>query len=440
MLAYGMVDRLARACLISLLAATSVAAQSPATARVPVRTLTMLATSPDVFGAPLNVHGLPRGRVLVNDAKLHRLLVLDSMMRVERVVLDSVPGTSSSYGSRPEPVLAYGDSALFVDDASRAFQLITPEGAVARSVAAPNDVRVWTVAAHSQGVDARGRMFYRGLELVHRGDLPKGGSVQLVGYAGGGPISSADSLPLIRGDLQTRRVDTIAALRNALAKREASTTDAKGARLRTSYVNPMAPGDEWALLSDGTIAVVRGRDYHIDWIAPDGSVASTPKLPFDWKRLTDEDKTRIRDSAMIAFAKSDSIADARLRETLRGAPNAAAVSRSAGGSDTPIEIPKRNTIVVPIDSFPDYYPAVRPNAARGDRDGNLWILPSTSAQSVAGELVYDVVIRTGELAYRVRAPLGRSIAGFGPGGIVFLLNGDITNGFRLERTRLTEGK
>jgi hypothetical protein len=83
---------------------------------------------------------------------------------------------------------------------------------------------------------------------------------------------------------------------------------------------------------------------------------------------------------------------------------------------------------------------VRANAARGDRDGNLWILPSTSAQAVAGELVYDVINRKGELAYRVRAPLGRSIAGFGPGGTVYLLYGDLTNGFRLERARVSEAK
>jgi hypothetical protein len=430
-----------RSSLIALLIAVNVAAQSPAPARVPVRTLTTLAASRDTFGAPVNVHALPGARVLVNDAKLHRVLVLDSTMRVVRVVFDSAPGSANSYGTRPEPVLAYGDSALFVDDGSRTLVLIAPDGTIGRTVAAPEDRGMWAVAANSQGVDGKGRVFYRGL-VLRRGNEPTPLSVRLVGYAGGGPVSSADSLPLIRGDLTTRRVDTIAGLRNGSAKRTATTTDAKGAEWNTSYVNPMIPGDEWALLSDGTIAIVRGHDYHIDWIAPDGAMTSTPKLPFDWKRLTDEDKKRVRDSAMVAHAKSDSTDDARLRATLGGSTSTAAVSRTGGADapDAPLQIPKRNTIVVPIDSFPDYYPAVRPNAARGDRDGNLWILPSTSAQSVAGELVYDVVNRKGELAYRVRAPLGRSIAGFGPGGVVYLLHGDLTNGFRLERARVSEAK
>ena len=34
-------------------------------------------------------------------------------------------------------------------------------------------------------------------------------------------------------------------------------------------VNPFNMADEWSLLSDGTVAIVRVHDYHIDWIDPD---------------------------------------------------------------------------------------------------------------------------------------------------------------------------
>ena len=34
---------------------------------------------------------------------------------------------------------------------------------------------------------------------------------------------------------------------------------------------------------DGSVAILRGRDYHIDWINADGSRVSSPKMPFDWK-------------------------------------------------------------------------------------------------------------------------------------------------------------
>jgi hypothetical protein len=72
-------------------------------------------------------------------------------------------------------------------------------------------------------------------------------------------------------------------------------------------------------------------------------------------------------------------------------------------------------------------------AAIADRDGNLWILPR-SALSKNGELVYDVVNPKQGLVRRVRLPAGRSIAGFGKDGVVYLQAGDVTNGFTLERT------
>jgi hypothetical protein len=67
----------------------------------------------------------------------------------------------------------------------------------------------------------------------------------------------------------------------------------------------------------------------------------------------------------------------------------------------------------------------------------VWILPTSSAQSKAGELVYDVVNNRGELTHRVRLPLGRSISGFGHNGVVYLMQRDAAGaGWFLERTRI----
>jgi hypothetical protein len=54
--------------------------------------------------------------------------------------------------------------------------------------------------------------------------------------------------------------------------------------------------DDWAVLSDGSLALVRGHDYHVDWVRSDGTGASSPKMSFDWKRLSEDDKHRIIDS------------------------------------------------------------------------------------------------------------------------------------------------
>ena len=74
-----------------------------------------------------------------------------------------------------------------------------------------------------------------------------------------------------------------------------------GKRVVTTIIQPVPSQDSWAVLSDGTIAFVRARDYHIDWILPDGTKTSTAKLPFDWKRLTDEDKQKLADSAKVVW-------------------------------------------------------------------------------------------------------------------------------------------
>ena len=103
-----------------------------------------------------------------------------------------------------------------------------------------------------------------------------------------------------------------------------------------------------------------------------------------------------------------------------------------GGASGPIGFTLPPLQFVPISDMPDYRPAFRQGAARGDADGNLWIRTS---KMVNGGTVYDVINNKGVLTDRVLLPPGRVIAGFGPGGEVYMgvLDGPIT---RLERARV----
>ena len=69
-----------------------------------------------------------------------------------------------------------------------------------------------------------------------------------------------------------------------------------------------------------------------------------------------------------------------------------------------------------------------------DAAGNVWVLPSTSAQT-AGGLLYDVINRNGEIFQRVRIPPGRALAGFGGDGAVYLTFRD-ASGTHIERARI----
>jgi hypothetical protein len=216
-------------------------------------------------------------------------------------------------------------------------------------------------------------------------------------------------------------------------------------------VNPLPQLDDWAVLANGTVAIVRGIDYHVDWIDPDDTRRSTARLPFDWRRLGDDDKHALVDSArganaakmatgVNAAAATDEVNSGRTARA--GADKAGAVTGTksdgagAGAGKTVVAEPT----YVALDEIPDYYPPIRAGALRADADGNLWILPTTSAHQDGGKLVYDVVSSNGELIERVRMPVGRSIAGFGPGGVVYLMSRDSGGGWALERTRVVRDR
>jgi len=91
-------------------------------------------------------------------------------------------------------------------------------------------------------------------------------------------------------------------------------------------------------------------------------------------------------------------------------------------------------VFVAPSELPDYRPAISAGSAKPDVDGNVWIRTSaTRAGAIAGP-IYDVVNRKGELVDRVQVPAGRSIVGFGKGGVVYMMARD-DKGAWLERTK-----
>jgi len=263
------------------------------------------------------------------------------------------------------------------------------------------------------------------------------------------PPEIPDSAPLTRVDLVSRQVDTIGFLRVPKIKMDIQRDD-NGRVSITAMANPLPVVDDWAVLSDGSIALVRGRDYHVDFIRPDGSRESAAKIPFDWKRLTDEDK--------VAFI--DSVKAARQRMAANAptpaVPGAPAGGGAAGGGGANAGAPGevrimiggpggapggaggmgggREVTFVPPSELPDYQPPFFVGAARADNEGHLWIR-TTPTKAISGGPVYDVIGAKGELVERVQVPKDRTIVGFGPGGIVYLLARDGTT-TKLERARV----
>ncbi|HMG13603.1 MAG TPA: hypothetical protein VK571_10515 [Gemmatimonadaceae bacterium] len=424
----------------------------------PIRQLgPVTAVAKESLGAVTTVRPLSDGRVLVNDIIGRRVMLFDSSLATATIVADTTSATASAYGVRPGGLIAYrGDSTLFVDVASLSMLLIDPNGKIARVMSAPraNDVAFLVGGPFGNpGFDPQGRLVYRAPPNFARFGPPPGGS----GNRAQEFPTPPDSAALVRYDLATRKVDTVTYFKTPKINLNV-TRSAEGMVRVMPIVNPLPQGDDWALLPDGTIALVRGKDYHVDWLNPDGSVTASPKIPFQWERLSDEAKIAFVDSAKIAIEKARASGqlnfgigggtqvvtrgpDGPPGTPRRDGPGTGAAAPPAGGNTTVTAIGPGGggpggqlpplTLVSPSE-LPDYKPAFVPGATRSDAEGNLWIRTSQNADARA---VYNVIDRKGALIDRVQLPANRVLVGFGPGGVAYLAVRDGSTA-HLERARV----
>lgn len=406
------------------------------------------AVGKDSLGAVTTVRQLPDGRVLVNDIVGRRVVMFDSSLSALTVIADTTSATANAYGVRPGGLIAYrGDSTLFIDPASLSMLLIDPNGKITRVMSAPraNDVGFLVGGPFGNpGFDAQGRLIYRAPpRFQFNGPRPSSGNALP-------PIPTPpDSAALVRFDLATRKLDTVTWFKTP--KINLNITRSPSGEIRVvSNVNPLPQGDDWAIMPDGTIALVRGRDFHVDWVGPQG-ITSAPKIPFDWERLTDEGKVAFIDSARVAIEQMRASGQFTFAGVARGVgelfvgPARGAVEGAAGApragaprDGAPGEGARRDggqlpplTMVSPSE-LPDYKPPFTPGSTRADPDGNLWIRTS---QNVNARPVYDVINRKGALIDRVQLPQNRVLVGFGANGVVYLAVRDGTTA-HLEKARI----
>ena len=428
--------------LVSLAAATLAAGASIASAqqaaRPPIRPLgAVTVKSAESFGMIAGLRHLPDGRLLVNDLRGRRVVMLDASLSPVAVVADTTSATGNAYASRFGGLLPYrGDSSLFVDPQSLSMLVIDPAGKVGRVMSIPRTQDAMALTGGMLG----GAAFDGQSGIVYRG----GGGMQIrrtMGPGGAhGPMTQPeqpDTAAIVRIDLATRKLDTVTFVKIPKFNVQ-MTQDDKGQMTITREINPLPTVDEWAMLPDGSVAIVRGRDYHIDWVRRDGTRESSAKIPFDWQRMTDDDKVAFIDSVKAARARLLAADSAAGAVRIEGAPRVEGGGRGDGaaamaagtatitsmrvggpaGSVTTSSGPGNVEFVGP-DELPDYRPPFFAGAVRADTEGNLWIR-TTAAPTEQGASVYDVVNDNGELVDRVQVPAGRTIAGFGSDGAVYL--------------------
>jgi hypothetical protein len=412
----------------------------------PIRPLgAVKATARETFTILTQLRPLSDGRVLVNDPAGRRVLLYDEGLANFTVVADSTSATSNAYSGRFAGLIGYkADSTLFVDPQSLSMLVLDPTGKVGRVMSVPSaqDAPAFAGMMGGTAVDANGRLVYR---ASPRFEFRRG-----PGAAGGPPgiPDMPDSAAIFRIDLATRQIDTVGYIKIPKLKMNMS-QDENGRVRMTSEVNPLPQVDDWAVLSDGSVALVRGRDYHVDWVNPDGTRSSSPKIPFEWRRLTDEDKVAFIDSVkaarermganapmvmgpgvgatVIAGGPPPGAAGAEQRMVITmgaagaaagGPPPAGGAQRGAAGSPGP-NFTAAQVNFIPPSELPDYQPPFLANSTRADAQGNIWIR-TIPTKAIKGGPVYDVVNRKGELVERVQVPEGRTIVAFAPNGDVYM--------------------
>jgi hypothetical protein len=409
------VKRFARSLALVLLAVPAAAhAQQP---RVPTVTITTTeAKSTEQFSSMVSVRGLSDGSAIVADATLatRRLVLLDKSLAHAKVILDSAAMTLGVNGLIPFA----GDSTIIVEVSSQSMLVLDASGKVARVMAPPKGQDIFLLsgmntATGTAGIDPLGRIVYRANYRMMPAPNAQGQMMM---------PPPPEKAPIVRGNFDTRTVDTIGELAIPVMIRQAPRPMGVAMTDMKVEVNPMATGDEWAMLSDGSIAIVRWQDYHIDWIDADGTKRSGPKMLFDWRKASDDEK-KFKVDSMTKWIDSMIKLEAA-RPLPPGMPNM-------------VRPPQPTFSFIPLDQMPTYHPPIRPGSVRADRDNNLWILPTTSSDAKNG-LLYDVVNRKGELYQRVQLPPGAVIAGFGKGGLVYLLQ-QAGDKWSLSRARVSFG-
>jgi hypothetical protein len=378
---------------------------------------------------------LSDGRVFVNDIVARRVVIFDSSLAAARVITDSASVTATAYGFGAGALIPFhGDTALFLDPQSSAMPVLSPAGRIARVMATPRpNNRPVSIGSlyFTPGFDAAGRLLYY-LPLtfaVPTKALPASTTVKSV----------VDSALIVRFDFATQAYDTVATIRTPKA-RQSITTNEDGRPISMQSLTGMDPipvVDDWVVRPDGSLVIVRGQDFHVDWMDASGKWSSAPKMAFDWEHLDDTQKQVLIDSAAAALkARRDSLRSGIPLGGTSGVASTGGRSGGAGGG-AGFEGP-RPQLPPPIDpttepnDLPDYRPAFPHGATKVDAESNLWIRTTTM---VSGQPVYDLVNRRGALFDRVQLPPFRTIAGFGP-AVVYMAVKDAAGIVHLEVAKI----
>lgn len=322
--------------------------------------------------------------------------------------LDMVTGTADTLGRvgegpeeylQPDQVFPLpADSTLLVDIGKVQLNVIDPQGSFhsgMKLATADEEGRMNMIMPRS--VDDQGRVYY-------------------AASGGLGAENPPDSTRIARYDRRTGETEDM-----GWAWRPEPIVTRSGGNVRIMSVQ-MAGRDDWAVGSDGELAIVRAEGYSVEWHYPDGRVVTGPPNPVESRNISEADKVhylenRSSGGLMVSVTQSSS--------------GGMEMGMSRGGSGMRAEWNLADF------QWAREFPPFRPDRSRVSPRGHLWVerwLPPGEHPRM------DVFDGEGRKSGIVELPAGRELIGFGTtgegGAGVYLLRTDEFDLKWLERYRI----
>ena len=316
--------------------------------------------------------------------------------------LISSGGDENQFRQASRPMRWTGDSIAIADVGKGRLMILAPDGSFAHSArlggGGPN--RGGPPPGGPAGGAPPGGAAPSGPPM--RGGGPgggRGGKPPTIEYAGGGtillgtgspppvppqPPKTAKPLapprlpyPIVRISLTNGIMDTVTQLLPPQAPRDDDLNQLTAALRVSVGTAPLQAVDTWAAFRDGTIAVVRAGNYHVDFIMPDGTRFQNGPIAYPKIAVTDGDKKTI-----MADAKR-----AREEERARTKSNSFMTSYA----------------FIEPEPWPSTHPPFRSDiAVIMDAEDRMWL--TVRCMSDEKSVCYDVIDKSGNRAERYRLP------------------------------------
>ena len=346
------------------------------------------------FAEPLSnvlaAHEMKDGRLFIVDDKDKALRVLDL---AKGTMADAARQGGGPLEFQPQgSFVGYlGDTTLFFDAMQRRYLVFDGKGKPVRTAGGSADQSPMSIINMfvPRGSDTKGMIYGTGIGMrLSPQGMPDPNRM------------FADSVAVERYNLRSGRRDTLVMVQNP-ASTVAPKMQMGENRMKMQFTPPnFAAVDQWAVLPDGRVVLLRGGPYQLHIRGLDGRWTKGPVLSYTVVAVNNDEKKAIRDSMRVQLDRQKKASEDQMRQAMANAGSNAAV-------------PTLEFEVVEPASWPAQKPAY--NTLLVAPDGFVWVAQSQPTGSKRA--AFDILDGTGARRAQVMMPAGERMVALGRGAV-----------------------